>query len=152
MILRAVRNSSEGGNFNHYQFDKQTKQLRLTSAAFSDRVKKPSVDIAYLNHFCYEKSQLGNEANGVVALRCGEIRTMDDIREIKDNQEKKYYLDVIHRPIPANPAHAQIEPMPEYDDGSKIFRKKVTKSLARIATKNLNSEGWVIKPESLREE
>jgi hypothetical protein len=123
--------------------------VRVSSQAFGDRNQRPSVDLASL---CVtaKYTQGGNEENGVLCLRVGDIRKIKDVVQRSSDGKtilRSYALDVFPDPIveqegrPGNHAHAEIRPSPEYQ-GKNPFRKAM-EALARIAT-------WEILPGGLR--
>jgi hypothetical protein len=119
--------------------------IAISSQAFSDRGLKPSVDRAILNKNDPSKTQI-NPKDGVVSLLTSKIRKIDEVRKQSQDSENLtiYKIDVVHRPTPTNLAHAQIEPSPEYETKS-IFRK-LTHSLAFLATERIREYGWEIDP------
>ncbi|MUG97109.1 hypothetical protein F7734_34175 [Scytonema sp. UIC 10036] len=135
-----------GGNY--YQMEEHG--VRLSSQAFADRGQAPSVDRAKLcNHNPQWTQKNTNDA--VVSLVAGDIRMIDDIVQ-KDAKGKEiiyaYKIDVHPRPLGDNPAHAQIEPSPAYQNRN-VFRK-VSEKLARLATERVAHHGWEIEPYELR--
>lgn len=136
-------------NHSHYSFNKDGS-LRISSQAFADRNKKPSVDIASKKNFHPSLSKL-NSTDGIIDFYCSEIRNRVGKLEQSDNKGKVsfyYLIDIIPRPLEDNPAHAQIEPNPEYQSKSRF--RKVQESLARLATEVVQTRGWAIEPESLK--
>jgi len=119
--------------------------IAISSQAFSDRGLKPSVDRAALNNNDLSKTQV-NPRDGVVSLLTSKIRKIDDVKkQAQDGKEITVYkIDVVHRPTETNFAHAQIEPSPEYET-KNIFRK-LTHSLAFLATQRIREHGWEINP------
>ena len=119
--------------------------IAISSQAFSDRGLKPSVDRAILNKNDPSKTQV-NLRDGVVSLLTSKIRKIDEVKKLaQDGKELTVYkIDVVHRPTETNFAHAQIEPSPEYET-KNIFRK-LTHSLAFLATQRIREHGWEIDP------
>jgi hypothetical protein len=116
--------------------------IELTSQAFTDRNKAPSVDRAKLcgyNPKCTQK----NPENGVASLLTSEVRMIDNI-----TQSLVYKIDVCPRPTDENLAHAQIEPSPEYKSNNHF--RKLTHRLALLATERIKNHGWEIEPYELR--
>jgi hypothetical protein len=128
---------------NYYTI--QDGKLRISSQAFADRNMQPSVDRAILCNNNPEHTQVNSE-DGVVGLISQDIRMIDNIiqRDNKGNEQFKYKIDVIPRPIENNFAHAQVEPSPEYKNKSTF--RKVQERLARLASE----KGWAILPIDLR--
>ena len=119
--------------------------IAISSQAFSDRGLKPSVDRAILNNNDPSKTQI-NPRDGVVSLLTSKIRKIDEVKKQSQNSENLtvYKIDVVHRPTTTNFAHAQIEPSPEYE--TKNIFKKLTHSLAFLATQRIKEYGWEIDP------
>jgi hypothetical protein len=117
----------------------------ISSQAFSDRGLKPSVDRAVLNNNAPSKTQV-NPRDGVVSLLTSKIRKIDEVKKQSQDAENItiYKIDVVHRPTSTNFAHAQIEPSPEYE--TKNIFKKLTHSLAFLATQRIREHGWEIDP------
>ncbi|PMB39131.1 hypothetical protein CEN47_05460 [Fischerella thermalis CCMEE 5319] len=122
--------------------------VELSSQAFADRGSAPSVDRAKLCNYNPKWTQK-NPDDGVVSLIASEVRMMDVAQnDNKGNKLFAYKIDVCPRPTDSNPAHAQIEPSPDYTN--KTTFRKVTEKLARLATERINKEGWEIIPYELR--
>jgi hypothetical protein len=123
-------------------------RLRIGSQAFRDREKKPSVDRAKLCNNDPTYTQF-DESDGVISLVTGDVRQIKGItytlQSGSGNNIIEYDIDVIYRPISDNPAHAQIEPSPEFLKSSTF--KKLQERLALLAS----NSGWLIPPEDLRE-
>jgi len=117
--------------------------LRVSSQAFRDREKRPSVDLAALCSSNPAHTQI-DPTDGVIELIIGRVRQIKNIRKIVGNDTIEYDIDVIPRPIESNEAHAQIEPSPEFSSGSTF--KKLQERLARLAS----DAGWKIYPSELR--
>lgn len=117
--------------------------LRVSSTAFRDSSQAPSVDLARL---CGRDPRYAqkNPEDGVVYLVCQQIRMIDDFvqRDSKGRDQFTYNLDVVYRPLPDNPAHAQIEPSPKYSSKS-VFRR-LQERLAYIV--NSTNDAWLITP------
>ena len=109
--------------------------LIVTAAAFMDRSKRPSVDRALLcpDGAAHTRGPVGN---GVVVLVAGEVRAGD--QPAKENPP--YHLDVVHRPVEGNHAHAQVESAPQVVN-DKVFRR-LRQMLAFLA----NQRPWVVVP------
>ena len=120
-------------------------ELKISSQAFGDRTMQPSVDRADLCDRNPQKTQ-HDPRDGVLSLICKDIRMIDDVvkRDEKGNEQLKYKIDVIPRPLENNIAHAQIEPSPEYQNKSNF--RKVQERLAKLASDRINKQGWEIKP------
>ena len=121
--------------------------LRLTSTAFNDPTKKPSVDRANLcgANPAYTKKK---PTDGVVFLTALSVRRIADV--VQNDKHGKPILahavdaipdPVINHPIlPDNLAHALIVVNPDFESGSPF--RKLKESLARIASQG----GWLVKP------
>lgn len=121
--------------------------IAISSQAFSDRWLKPSVDRAVLNNNDPSKTQI-NPRDGIVSLLTSKIRKIDEVkRQSQDGENLTVYeIDVVHRPTPTNFAHAQIEPSPELETKDKNIFRKLTRSLAFLATQRIREYGWEIDP------
>jgi len=121
---------------------------KLTSTAFNDPNRQPSVDRRSLRASldeCKVKS-----TDGLVRLVADEIRKLQ-IAQIdaatREPAGTNYQIDVMHRPIdlgndrgePPNPAHSQIEATPALN---RSRFDKLKELLARLAEKN----GWLVQP------
>lgn len=107
--------------------------VKLSSTAFNDRYKKPSVDRAHMRSA--EQTKF-SPTDGVVKLLTVNVRKVA-IEQPDDNGN--YDVDVWSRPVGGNDAHAQIEPKPEMT--TSRF-DKLKEALARLAAEH----GWVIPP------
>lgn len=121
---------------------------RISSSAFKDKGRKPSVDRACLRA-SPEETKL-SPTDGIIELIASEVRGITDIQINPQVDPPGFYdIDVVHRPIeadettgrPANHAHAQIEAAPHPDTDSRF--KKVKEKLAFLA----NRRGWLIRPQ-----
>jgi len=122
-------------------------RLHISSSAFNDPARKPSVDRARLR---------GNKPNltkvrptdGVVSLIARDVRAIanvvqqDQLGEVR----QRHSVDVAPAPLepcgqaPGNPAHALIVTDPALASNSAFDRLK--ESLARLAT----DRGWLVEP------
>lgn len=124
-------------------------QWRLTSQAFNDQKRKPSVDRKDLRDNP-EDSKL-DATDGIAQLLTSEVRATSAVIQnplAPTAQQIPYRLDVIPRPIPANNpeglpenlAHAQIESDPMVDTRTRF--DKIKEALVRLAM----NRDWVIEP------
>ncbi len=121
-------------------YRKVENRIVVSSQAFTDREKQPSVDRAKLCDHDPNYTQQ-NPDDGVVSLVTKEVRQIDIVQnDPKGKPEFTYKIDVIYRPLEDNIAHAQIEPSPEYKN-QKPFRKLLEK-LAVLA----DQRGWEVEP------
>lgn len=122
---------------------------RISSQAFNDTGRKPSVDRASLRTSPDETKI--DATDGVASLEARQVRGIDSVivnPNAPPDDRRPYRVDVHPRPIPPfgdagdvpNPAHAQIESDPAIDSGSRF--NKLKDALTRIAAAN----GWVIPP------
>lgn len=118
ILYRSVR-LSDGG----YRYE--DGKYIISSTAFNDRRKQPSVDRAILKSNDAEKSRR-SATDCVVSLKASDIRN-----EKIERGEDQYILDIKPDPEPHNKSHAIIVPSPDYKN-DKAFRK-VRESLARMA-------------------
>lgn len=138
-LYRAVSANSE-----HYELI--SGGLRVSSSAFNDRWRKPSVDRSAFR--ADPKYTRKKETDGVTRLRASEVRSICDLRVEPNSRENRstYCVDVVHRPVtakgsqPENVAHCQVECAP--DLSSDAHFRKLKEALAIIATAN----GFVVMP------
>lgn len=111
-------------------------RLRISSQAFNDAKRKPSVDRKILRPNPEETRK--SPTDGVAQLCAIEIRS--EVRIPIDGNIQGgpvYAVDVIPRPIisepgsAANPSHAQVEADPDWINDSRF--KKLKDALARLA-------------------
>ena len=119
--------------------------LQISSEAFRDRDRKPSVDRAELREFNPVLSKL-SETDGVVSLITADVRAIGTVKtKIQNTDTTVHAVDVIYDPTPENPAHSKIVVNPEFF-GSKSKQRNVFKllqlALAELAEKN----GWTLEP------
>jgi hypothetical protein len=130
--------------------------LQISSEAFRDRDRKPSVDRAELRKFNPALSKL-SDTDGVVSLMTADVRAIGTVKTKDQNADIVVHaVDVIYDPNPkSNPenyAHSQIIVNPDFfetdifDTDSKKERTfyKLKKALARLATKR----GWTLEPKT----
>lgn len=81
-----------------------------------------------------------SSSDGLLKLLACEIRAVV-LPQIVNNRptNHNHVIDVIHRPVQANPAHSQIEACPPLGDARF---KKLKEALARIC----EQYGWVVAP------
>lgn len=140
ILYRSVR----GKYGEEYAYDNIGK-LKVSSEAFRDRDKKPSVDRAELRGFNPVLSKL-SDTDGVVSLMAADVRAIGTVKtKIQNTDTTAHAVDVIYAPTPENPAHSQIVVNPEFF-GSKSKQRNVFKllqlALAELAEKN----GWTLEP------
>jgi hypothetical protein len=119
--------------------------VKISSAAFSDRSFRPSVDRAELCR--YDPSKTQHElSDGVVSVVTRNVRSIDTVvqNDTVGNPIQAFSVDVEHVPIlnhstlPDNPAHAEIFMNPSCPNKS-VFRK-LAERLAQLA----NERPWEI--------
>ena len=140
ILYRSVR----GKYGEEYAYDNIGK-LKISSEAFRDRNKKPSVDRAELRGFNPVLSKL-SDTDGVVSLMAADVRAIGTVKtKILNEDVVIHAVDVVYAPTPENPAHSQIVVNPEFF-GSKSKERNVFKllqlALAELAEKN----GWTLEP------
>lgn len=122
-------------------------KVTFSASAFSDRSRKPSVDMSSIRKNPGEARK--SVEQGVAKLIAGEVREACKIPiyDNKGNKTGEHSVDAIHRPIkddlggePDNPAHCQIECHPTIDNDGRF--KRLKEALAAMATKY----GWVRRP------
>lgn len=138
-LYRSVRKDI---NADEYRYD--DGELVITSQAFRDSQREPSVDRAKLRDFDPNKSRI-DKGDGVVSLIAKDVRQIGDVKSKTENDETKHAVDIKPDPVSNNEAHALITVQPEFF-GSQSKQKKSFKllriALARLATEN----GWTIEP------
>jgi hypothetical protein len=140
VLYRSVR----GKYGEEYSYDNIGK-LKISSEAFRDRERKPSVDRAELNEFNPSLSKR-NDTDGIVSLITADVRAIGTVKTKNQNADAiAHAVDIIYDPIPENPAHSKIVVSPEFL-GSKNKQRNVFKllqlALAELAEKN----GWTLEP------
>jgi hypothetical protein len=122
--------------------------LRLSSQAFADRNREPSVDRAGLCDHNPSWTQK-DEKNGVAKLLTLEVRQIPVSGQNPSPlhggaTQIQYHIDVVPDPLQDNIAHAVVRAIPPYQTKS-VFRR-VCERLVLIASRH----GWVIPPADLR--
>lgn len=140
VLYRSVR----GKYGEEYAYDNIGK-LKISSEAFRDRERKPSVDRAELKEFNPSLSKR-SDTDGIISLIAADVRAIGTVKtKIQNTETTVHAVDVIYDPIPENPAHSQIVVNPEFF-GSKNKQRNVFKllqfALAELAEKN----GWTLEP------
>lgn len=113
--------------------------LKVSSAAFSDRSFRPSVNRAELSHNDPEKTQR-DPSDGVVSVITHDVRFINSVvqNDAKGNLIQIFRVDVEHVPIlnhaelPDNPAHAEIFLIPT--SSNKTTFRKLCERLAQLAS------------------
>lgn len=119
------------------------EKWKLSSQAFNDVSWKPSVDRATLRS---AEASKHSPTDGVCCIQAAEVRSISTIEH--QTNKTPYKVDVMARPVPQdnpgglpeNPAHAQVEVAPEFENKSRF--NKLKDSLCRLA----RERGWVIEP------
>ena len=119
--------------------------VKVSSAAFSDRSFRPSVDRAELCHNDPKKNQ-HEPSDGVVSVITGDVRSTDTVvQNDKDGKTiRSFDVDVEpvpilnHPKLPDNPAHAEVYITPPCPNKT-VFRK-LAERLAQLA----NERRWEI--------
>ena len=142
VLYRSVR----GQYGEEYSYD--NGKLDISSEAFRDRDKKPSVDRAKLKG--NPSLSKRNDTDGIVSLITADVRAIGSVKtKGQDNDITVHAVDVIYDPNPesdpTNNAHSLIIVKPEFF-GSKNKQRNVLKllqlALAELAEKN----GWTVEP------
>ena len=122
-LYRAVAN-----DLRFFPEDGQGRR-RISSTAFNDVGRRPSVDRALLCPGGPSETQMRfSPGSGVLSLVTHNVRL---ITTIHGTTGQVYGVDVECVPLPHNPAHAEIFGRPHFDT-DKIF-DRIKQSLARIA-------------------
>jgi len=124
--------------------------IKVSSAAFSDRSFRPSVNRAELCHNDPGETQR-DPSDGVVSVVAGDVRSIDTVvrNDGKGNLIQAFGVDVEHVPIinhpelPDNPAHAEIYLIPT-SSNKAVFRR-----LCERLTQLANERPWEIELQSL---
>lgn len=113
--------------------------FRVSSAAFNDVNRRPSVDRALLRSSAQVSKRGATDA--IAGLISAHVRLIQVDQPIpsdtpKDAPKKQYLIDVKPRPIfdphpERNLAHSQVESNPAFDSDSRF--KKLKEKLARLA-------------------
>jgi hypothetical protein len=126
-LYRSVRGKLE----EEYSYSSKGS-LQISSEAFRDRDRKPSVDRAELRGYDPTLSKL-SDTDGVISLMTADVRAIGIVKTKIQNEDA-----VVH-------AHSQIIVKPELF-GSKSKQKNTFKllqlALAELAAKN----GWTVEP------
>jgi hypothetical protein len=109
---------------------------RISSMAFNDAERRPSVDRAVL---CpsgpVETRNRFSPGSGVLSLIAGEVRQLTTTH---GTTGQVYGVDIEAVPLPENPAHAEIFGRPPFDT-DKLF-ERIKQALARMATVTILSD------------
>ena len=109
---------------------------RISSMAFNDPARRPSVDRAALCPGGPEETRTRfSPGSGVLALLAREVRTLTATH---GGTGVTYGVDVEPVPLPENPTHAEIFGRPPFDT-DKVF-DRIKQALARLATVALAPE------------
>ena len=103
-LYRSVRGKLE----EEYSYSPKDS-LQISSEAFRDRDRKPSVDRAELRGYDPTLSKL-SDTDGVVSLMIADVRGIGIVKTKIQNEDA---VDVVYNPTPENPAHSQIIVKPE---------------------------------------
>ena len=123
---------------------------KVSSAAFSDRSFRPSVNRAELCHNDPRETQR-DPSDGVVSVVTGDVRSIDTLlqNDEKGNLIRTFCVDVEHVPIinhpalPDNLAHAEIYLIPA--SSNKAVFRRLCERLAQLA----NVRPWEIELQGL---
>lgn len=130
-------------------YDSSDGTLRLSSTAFNDPERMPSVDRRKMRASLDDCKN--HPSDGLLLLIAREVRAINlpQIEAKGKPAANAHKIDVMHRPIeagnrdalPVNGAHSQIETTPSLGDARF---KKLKEALARLAEKH----GWLASPVS----
>lgn len=102
---------------------------RISSNAFNDPARRPSVDRAALCSGGIDESLARfRPGSGILSLNAGEVRTLSATH---GGTGQIYLVDVEPVPLPENVAHAEIFGRPPFDT-DKVF-DRIKQRLARLA-------------------
>lgn len=140
VLYRSVR----GKYGEEYAYD-STGQLKISSEAFRDREREPSVDRAVLKEFNPALSKR-NDTDGVVSFITADVRAIGTVKtKIQNADTTVHAVEVIYDPTPENPAHSKIVVIPEFF-GSKNKQRNVFKLLQLALAELAEKSGWTVKP------
>lgn len=140
ILYRSVR----GKYGEEYSYD-DTGKLQISSQAFRDRERKPSVDRASLREFNPTLSKQ-SETDGIVSLMTADVRAIGSVKtRLVDEDTVVHAVDVIYDPVPENPAHSKIVVNPEFF-GSNNKRRNVFKLLQLALAELAERNGWTLEP------
>lgn len=123
-LYRAVRNDSRC-----FPVD-EAGRMRISSTAFNDRLRRPSVDRACLCINGPEDTRMRFESeSAVLSLEVGDVRGLTATHGAAGTV---YGVDVEPVPVEQNPAHAEIYGRPPFDM-DRVF-ERIKQALARIST------------------
>jgi hypothetical protein len=109
--------------------DAVNDEIRVSSAAFGDRSRRPSVDRAWLRS--YDPSMTQWEATDcVVGLITREVHKIIDVSPRVVNVSPDPIEN--HETLPDNPAHALVVTDQAFDNDSQF--KRLKRALARLST------------------
>ena len=105
-------------------------QIRISSMAFNDAGRRPSVDRAALCPGGAEETRARfSPGSGVLSLQAKAVRAVTTTHGVTG---ATYGVDVEPVPLPENPSHAEIFGRPPFDT-DKVF-ERIKQALARLAT------------------
>ena len=139
VLYRSVR----GKYGEEYSYD--NGKLEISSEAFRDRDRKPSVDRSELRGFNPSLSKL-RDTDGVVSLMVVDVRAIGTVKtKIQNADAIVHAVDVIYDPTPDNPAHSKIVVSPEFF-GSNNKQRNVFKLLQLALAELAERNGWTLEP------
>lgn len=132
VLYRAVANDPD----RYLPLDAQGNR-RVSSAAFNDAGRRPSVDRAALCPGGPQETRARfSPGSGVLSVAARDVRALTATH---GGTGKVYGVDVEPVPLPDNPAHAEIFGRPPFDT-DKVF-ERIKQALARLATVALPPDG-----------
>ena len=139
VLYRSVR----GKYGEEYSYD--NGKLQISSEAFRDRERKPSVDRSELKEFNPSLSKR-NDTDGIVSLITADVRSIGTVKTKTQNGDAIVHaVDVIYDPTPENPAHSIIVVSPEFF-GSNNKQRNVFKLLQLALAELAEKSGWTVAP------
>ncbi|MDE0087190.1 MAG: hypothetical protein OXU23_15830 [Candidatus Poribacteria bacterium] len=139
VLYRSVR----GKYGEEYSFD--NGKLEISSEAFRDRERKPSVDRAELKG-CNPSLSKRSSTDGIVSLITADVRSIGTVKtKIQNADAIVHAVDVIYDPTPENPAHSKIVVSPEFF-GSNNKQRNVFKLLQLALAELAERNGWTLEP------
>ena len=139
-LYRAMLNTEK---VEQYTYDRG--KFKITSDAFFDRSRQPSVGRAELTKYdpaLYLSCSNLYEKSGVISLNAEVVRDID---------LELHTVDVKPAPEKGNPGHAKITMIPKLCCISNKKRKSqfgaLREALADIANESLDENGWTLEPQ-----
>ena len=120
-------------------------KVEVKAEAFSDRKNRPSVDRAQMRNFdpCLTRDSFGFD-RGVIMLYAHQVRSISPLDDFDASGAtiRGPQVDVEHKPLPDNLAHAEIFGQPHIEKKSLFRRLRV--ALSRLAEEHSERILWPV--------